>query len=65
VEWTFGSGESVSHAWNASVSGSGGSVTATNVGYNGALAAGQSTSFGFVGNSSGGVSTPELTCSAS
>ncbi|MEU1901200.1 cellulase family glycosylhydrolase [Nocardiopsis dassonvillei] len=65
VEWTFGSGESVSHAWNASVSGSGGSVTATNVGYNGVLAAGQSTSFGFVGNSSGGVSTPELTCSAS
>ncbi|WP_159943407.1 MULTISPECIES: endo-1,4-beta-xylanase [unclassified Nocardiopsis] len=65
VTWSFGSGESVSHAWNASVSGGGSSVTATNVGYNGTLAAGQSTSFGFVGNHNGSVSTPQLTCTSS
>ncbi|PDP89480.1 endo-1,4-beta-xylanase [Glycomyces fuscus] len=65
VEWAFGGGERVSHAWNASVTSSGGSVTATDAGYNGTLSAGQSTSFGFVGTSSGSVSEPELTCAGS
>ncbi|MFD6953402.1 beta-mannosidase [Nocardiopsis sp. TSRI0078] len=64
VAWSFGGGESVSHAWNASVSSNGSSVTATDVGYNGALSAGQSTSFGFVGTHGGSVSTPALSCTA-
>ncbi|NYH55471.1 mannan endo-1,4-beta-mannosidase [Nocardiopsis arvandica] len=64
VTWSFDSGESVSHAWNASVSSSGADVTATDVGYNGTLSAGQSTSFGFVGTHGGSVSTPELSCAA-
>jgi cellulase/cellobiase CelA1 len=65
VRWSFGGGERVSHAWNASVTSSGAEVTATDAGYNGTLSAGQSTSFGFVGTSSGSVSTPELTCAGS
>ncbi|WP_150245090.1 endo-1,4-beta-xylanase [Nocardiopsis quinghaiensis] len=64
VTWNLGSGESVSHAWNASVSSSGSAVTATDVGYNGTLSAGQSTAFGFVGNHGGSVSTPQLTCTS-
>ncbi|MFV2197985.1 endo-1,4-beta-xylanase [Nocardiopsis sp. LOL_012] len=64
VGWTFGSGESVAHAWNASVTGDGADVTATNAAYNGTLSAGQSTSFGFVGSTGGGVSSPEPTCGA-
>ncbi|WP_150245093.1 cellulase family glycosylhydrolase [Nocardiopsis quinghaiensis] len=64
VTWSFGSGESVSHAWNASVSSSGSAVTATDVGYNGTLSAGQSTAFGFVGDHGGSLSTPTLSCTA-
>ncbi|WP_159943408.1 cellulase family glycosylhydrolase [Nocardiopsis sp. FR6] len=64
VTWTLGSGESVSHAWNASVNTSGSTVTATDAGYNGTLAAGQSTSFGFIGTHNGSVSTPALSCTA-
>ncbi|OOC54101.1 MULTISPECIES: endo-1,4-beta-xylanase [Nocardiopsis] len=64
VTWSLGSGESVSHAWNASVSSSGSNVTATDAGYNGTLSAGQSTSFGFVGTHGGSVSTPQPTCTS-
>jgi hypothetical protein len=46
------------------VTSSGAEVTATDAGYNGTLSAGQSTSFGFVGTSSGNVSAPALSCTA-
>ena len=51
------SGTAVSNGWNATFTGSTGTVTATNASYNGALGAGQSTSFGFQGTGTGsGVS---------
>ncbi|MGC4756044.1 CotH kinase family protein [Micromonospora trifolii] len=65
VTWTFAGGQSVSQAWNATVTSQGSAVTARNVSYNGALAAGASTTFGFLGSSTGTPSTPMLTCTAS
>ncbi|MFY1699861.1 cellulose binding domain-containing protein [Solwaraspora sp. WMMA2101] len=52
-------GASVSSMWNGVVSGTSGTVTVTNQSYNGRLAAGQSTSFGFqgAGNGSGATAT--------
>ncbi|WP_412100494.1 CotH kinase family protein [Micromonospora ureilytica] len=65
VTWTFASGQNVTQAWNATVTSQGSAVTARNVAYNGALGAGASTSFGFLGSSTGTPSTPSLTCTAS
>jgi mannan endo-1,4-beta-mannosidase len=64
VSWSLASGQSVSQAWNATVSSSGSQVTATNVSYNGSLAAGQSTTFGFIGSWNGTNPVPSLSCTA-
>ncbi len=64
VTWTYANGQTVSQAWNATVTSSGSSVTARNVSYNGSLAAGASTQFGFLGSWTGTNSAPALTCSA-
>jgi hypothetical protein len=61
VSMTLPSGASVTNAWNSSRSGSTGTVQFTNVSYNGAIAAGQSTEFGFQGTGSGSGMPP--TCS--
>nr|MDT0662835.1 cellulase family glycosylhydrolase [Micromonospora sp. DSM 115978] len=64
VTWTFGNGQSVSQAWNATVTSSGSAVTARNVGYNGNLPAGGSATFGFLGSWNGTNSAPStLACS--
>jgi Cellobiohydrolase A (1,4-beta-cellobiosidase A) len=47
--------------WNASISQSGNTISASNISWNGNLASGQSTSFGFQGNSDGSLSTPSCT----
>ncbi len=62
VTTTLPAGATVTNAWNATRSGSGGAVQFTNVAYNGALAPGQSTEFGFQGTGTGSGMTP--TCSA-
>ena len=62
VKWTWPSGQSITNSWNANVSTSGSAVTATNLGYNGSLAAGSNTSFGLQGN--GSAVTPSLSCTA-
>jgi hypothetical protein len=49
LRWTFGAGQTIPQAWGATVTQSGSAVTATNVSYNGSLATGGSTSFGFNG----------------
>jgi len=64
VNWTFGNGQTVSQSWNATVTASGTSVTARNVSYNGALGAGASTAFGFLGAFNGTNPVPALTCTA-
>jgi len=45
---------SVVNSWNATISNSGGSYTATNASYNANIAPGQSVSFGFQGSGSPG-----------
>ena len=64
ASWTFPSGQTISQSWNATVTGSGASVTATNVSYNGALGAGASTTFGFIGAYAGTNTNPAPTCTA-
>ncbi|MBU2668972.1 cellulase family glycosylhydrolase [Actinoplanes bogorensis] len=64
VTWTYGNGQTVSQAWNATVTSSGSSVTARNVSYNGSLGAGATTQFGFLGSWNGTNSVPTLTCAA-
>jgi lytic cellulose monooxygenase (C4-dehydrogenating) len=65
VRWTWPNGQSITNSWNATVTASGASVTATNVSYNGRLNAGQSTSFGFNGAWNSTNTAPTLTCTAS
>jgi mannan endo-1,4-beta-mannosidase len=64
VTWTYANGQTVANAWSATVTSSGSSVTARNVGYNGSLAAGATTSFGFLGSWTGTNSVPTVTCAA-
>ncbi len=64
VRWAFPGGQTVNNLWNGVVTSSGSAVTVTNAPYNGLLAGGASTSFGFVGNGSA-PSSLALTCTAS
>ncbi len=51
VSWTFAHGQTVSQAWNAAVTQSGPTVTATNLGWNATLPTNGAASFGFIGSS--------------
>ncbi|GIH28524.1 hypothetical protein Aph01nite_68340 [Acrocarpospora phusangensis] len=53
LTWSFGAGQSVTQAWNATVTQSGSQVTARNLSYNGSLATNASTTFGFNGSWNG------------
>ncbi|MEV4491367.1 lytic polysaccharide monooxygenase [Micromonospora coxensis] len=64
VTWTWPNGQTITNSWNASITSSGSSVTAVNAGYNGALGANGTASFGFNGSWNGTNSTPSLTCTA-
>lgn len=58
--WTLAAGQQVASAWNATVTTSGGTTTAVNASYNGALAAGASTTFGM--QLTGPAGPPAPTC---
>ncbi|MEV4513828.1 cellulose binding domain-containing protein [Dactylosporangium sp. NPDC049525] len=61
--FTFTGGQQVSQAWNTTVSQSGATVTARNVTYNGVLAPGGSTSFGFLASWNSTTNpVPAVTC---
>ena len=60
ARWTLGGGQSITQVWNGTLTTSGSGVTVRNVSYNGALAAGGSTTFGFLAN--GSPSAPCVTC---
>jgi chitin-binding protein len=62
VTLAYPGAQTIQQGWNATVSASGSTVTATNAGYNGALAAGASTTFGFI--ASGSSAVPAATCRA-
>jgi glucuronoarabinoxylan endo-1,4-beta-xylanase len=69
--WSFSAGQTVTQAWNATLTQSGSAVTAKNVSYNGAIATNGSVSFGFNGSWSGNNPTPSsfavngVTCTGS
>ncbi|MEU6721292.1 cellulose binding domain-containing protein [Nonomuraea sp. NPDC046802] len=62
VNWAWPGGQSISSLWNGTQSGSGSAVTVRNASYNGSVAAGASTTFGFTAN--GTAATPTLTCTS-
>ncbi|WP_430781514.1 cellulose binding domain-containing protein [Actinoplanes sp. G11-F43] len=49
LRWSYANGQSVTQAWNATVTQSGTQVTAVNAGFNGAITTNASVSFGFNG----------------
>ncbi|MFI2712339.1 non-reducing end alpha-L-arabinofuranosidase family hydrolase [Micromonospora sp. NPDC018662] len=49
LTWSYGAGQTVTQAWNATVTQSGANVTAKNVSYNGSVPTNGTTSFGFNG----------------
>src|ERR1035437_4943655 len=65
VTWTWAGSQTITNSWNANVSTSTKTVTATNLSYNGSIAAGGNTSFGFQATYGGSNAAPTLTCSGS
>jgi endoglucanase len=65
VTWTWPGNQQITNSWNATVTQSGTSVSATNLSYNGAIAPGGSTSFGMQATYSGSNAAPTLTVTAS
>jgi hypothetical protein len=65
IPFTLGANNTISNSWNATISGTGTSRTATNVSYNGNLSAGQSTQWGFQASRPSGGALPSFTgCTA-
>ena len=64
VTWTWNGNQSIVNSWSAAVTSSGASVTANNLSYNGAIAAGGKTTFGLQAGFSGSITAPTLNCSA-
>ncbi|MEU4470258.1 cellulose binding domain-containing protein [Micromonospora sp. NPDC023888] len=62
VRWEQNNGQSISQVWSGTLSTSGSTATVRNVSYNGSLAAGAATSFGFL--SSGTPATTSPTCAS-
>lgn len=63
VNLTLASGQTISSLWNAVNSGTSGSISVQNESYNGSLAAGASTTFGYTAD--GTASTPtSISCSS-
>ncbi|WP_327130346.1 glycoside hydrolase family 6 protein [Streptomyces sp. NBC_01343] len=58
LEWTYANGQQVTQGWNATLAQSGAAVTAKSMSYNGRLATGGSTSFGFNGSHNGTNAIP-------
>ena len=58
LTFTLASGQSVTNVWNATITPSSGTVSATNLSYNASLAPGGSASFGFQANHTGNATPP-------
>ena len=65
VRWTYAAGQTLAQTWGGTGTQTGTTVSVTNAGYNGAIAPGAGTTFGFLGTLTGTanpVPTP-ITCS--
>jgi hypothetical protein len=60
LEWSFTAGQRVTEHWNTVITQSAAAVTARNVSYNGSLATGGRTEFGFNGSWSGSNPSPTV-----
>jgi alpha-galactosidase len=58
LTWTFANGQQVTQAWGATYTQAGAQVTATNVSWSGSIAAGATTSLGFLANWAGSNTEP-------
>ncbi|WP_320067016.1 non-reducing end alpha-L-arabinofuranosidase family hydrolase [Micromonospora sp. RTGN7] len=58
LTWSFGAGQTVTQAWNATLTQSGSAVTARNVSYNGSVPTNGTVSFGFNGSWTGSNPAP-------
>ncbi|ROO51778.1 cellulose binding domain-containing protein [Micromonospora sp. Llam0] len=58
LTWSFGAGQTVTQAWNTSLTQSGSAVTASNVSYNNAVPTNGTVSFGFNGSWTGSNPAP-------
>jgi len=58
LAFTLAGGQTITSAWNASISPASGPVTAKNVGYNGSVAPGGTVSFGFQATHTGDTTAP-------
>jgi chitodextrinase len=65
IGWAWAGNQQLSNAWNTTANQSGVTVTATDAGYNGAIAPGGNTSFGFQATYGGANAAPALACTAS
>jgi chitodextrinase len=64
VAWTWGGNQQITSVWNGVESHNGQDETVTNAAYNGGIAPGGTTSFGFQAGYSGTTASPTLTCTA-
>ena len=65
VSWTYPASETINNLWNGSYTQSGNSVTVSNANYNGSVAAGGNTNFGFTATDTGSDTAPaQPTCTA-
>jgi glucuronoarabinoxylan endo-1,4-beta-xylanase len=58
LTWSYGAGQKVTQAWNATLTQSGAAVTAANVSYNGSIPTGGTASFGLNGSWTGSNPVP-------
>ena len=65
VRWTYAAGQTVAQVWGGTSTQSGSAVTVRNAAYNGTLAAGAATTFGFIGAGSANPVPAPVTCTAS
>ncbi|AXE88027.1 endo-1,4-beta-xylanase [Streptomyces sp. Go-475] len=61
ANWTFGAGQRITQAWNASCTQTGAAVSCANAPYNGSVPDGGSVTFGFNGSWSGSNPVPTVT----
>ncbi|MFD8300756.1 endo-1,4-beta-xylanase [Streptomyces sp. NPDC059690] len=61
ANWTFGAGQQITQAWNATCTQTGSSVSCANASYNGSVPDGGSVTFGFNGSWSGSNPVPTVT----
>jgi len=64
TSFTLPSGAKITNLWNGALAGSGSPYTGANLAYNGAVAAGRSTSYGFTGSGATPSGTVPVTCTA-